>query len=1048
MTPERWQKVKEILNQALPLAADARAAWLERACAGDEVLRGEVEELLAAHQTEFLEKPAIGEMADALAGASEQLSGGQRLSHYQILKSLGAGGMGEVFLAEDTKLKRKVALKLLPAEFTDDPQRLKRFEQEARAASALNHPNIITIYEIGAADGKNYIAAEFIEGPTLRQKMRGQLLPLAETLEIAAQTAAALVAAHEAGLVHRDIKPENIMIRPDGLVKALDFGLAKHSRTASHSEADTLAHGLTTPGMILGTLQYMSPEQARGLKLDARSDIFSLGAVLYEMLAGAPPFAKPTKSDVIAAILTEDPPPLVNQRPETPAELQRIVTKALQKKPDERYQSSRDLLLDLKALARELEFTAKLNRAGRAAPLNNPATTGEARALPTGAAFTRTANIATAPRFSLVQALAALLGAVLVIGAVWRLVFKRDNVTETPAPATLKTAEVVSWSSSPGEVYSIGSFSPDGKMVAFASTKAGGKNIWFKQATSGEAVQVTKDEFRNDYPIWSPNGEEIAYLSLSRGEKPGLWRIPYTGGAPKFIATPPDGAAFLRYWSKRDVIYYEAQNNLFAFDAKTGRPAQLTNFDAQAGVSAINISPDEQRIAYVAAPDGRWSVWTAAANGGAAQRLVTGPDEIRNVVWHPDNQRILYSSKIDGTFQIFVTDIEGRPPAQITFADKDSLALDVAADGAKILFGASKEESDVWGVNLAGPKEFPLASDSGSELWPNAAPDGQTVAYQAVNNLSQGDKLLGSAILAKQTQPDAQPQQLAANGFLPTWSPDGKQLAFMRVEGEAFSLWRVNAGGGEEKQLATGGIPPAEYTLLPYKLMQVANFTWSPDSRRLAYVSTRSGSSNVWLVNADGSQNSQLTDNDDANLQIACPLWSLDSKRMAYSSKPNRVPAEEKLIYATSTFDLETKRVAPVFQSETFHKLLGWSYLDKDLILAASNLKSAKASPLEVSILRVNTETGRQRSIAKLEAAYLYNIHLSTDGKMIAFVSSQDGNDNVWMMPANGGPARKLTNNNNPRLYFSSLAWSPDNRAVYFGKQSRYSLLSLITNFK
>jgi serine/threonine protein kinase len=225
--------------------------------------------------------------------------------HYRVLSRLGAGGMGEVFLAEDSRLRRKVALKVLPPEFTNDKQRLHRFEQEAQTASALNHPNIVTIFEVGAENGLNFIVTEFIEGLTLRQKMREGLLDLNAALEIAQQMTSALVAAHQAGIIHRDIKPENIMIRPDGLVKVLDFGLAKLTAPAADSvdnEAETIAQGLTKPGMILGTLHYMSPEQVRAQPLDHRSDIFSVGAVIYEMLTGQGPFDRATKSDVIAAI--------------------------------------------------------------------------------------------------------------------------------------------------------------------------------------------------------------------------------------------------------------------------------------------------------------------------------------------------------------------------------------------------------------------------------------------------------------------------------------------------------------------------------------------------------------------------------------------------------------------------------------------------------------------------------------------------------------------------------------------------------------------------
>lgn len=290
---------------------------------------------------------------------------GAIISHYRIVDKLGAGGMGEVYLAEDTRLDRRVALKLLPSEFTTHVDRVQRFVQEAKAASALSHPNIITIYEIGETDGIHYIVTEFIEGQTLRQHQTSEKLSLGAALDIAIQTASALAAAHEAGIIHRDIKPENVMVRRDSLVKVLDFGLAKLTERSSakvDEHAATLAKIATDPGTVMGTPQYMSPEQARGQKADARSDIFSLGVVLYELLAGRPPFDGVNAIDVMAAILDREPGPLKQHVATVPDELQRIVSKALRKNPEQRYQTSKDLLIDLKEIRQELELEAKLSQ--------------------------------------------------------------------------------------------------------------------------------------------------------------------------------------------------------------------------------------------------------------------------------------------------------------------------------------------------------------------------------------------------------------------------------------------------------------------------------------------------------------------------------------------------------------------------------------------------------------------------------------------------------------------------------------------------------------
>src|SRR5438874_2012437 len=285
---------------------------------------------------------------------------------YSIISLLGVGGMGEVYLAQDTKLGRKVSIKILPAEFTNDKERLRRFHHEARAASALNHPNLLTIHEIGSEAVAHFIAAEYIDGETLRATLKRGRMRVDDALDVAQQTAFALTAAHGAGIVHRDIKPENIMVRHDGIVKVLDFGLAKLLEDYAHDmvdhEADTRALVLTDPGRILGTPQYMSPEQARGMELDARSDIWSLGVVLYDMLAGRPPFRGETKSHTVVSILESEPPLLTTFAPHIPAELQRITRKALTKDPDSRYQTARDLMIDLKSLRRDLDIQSEMRR--------------------------------------------------------------------------------------------------------------------------------------------------------------------------------------------------------------------------------------------------------------------------------------------------------------------------------------------------------------------------------------------------------------------------------------------------------------------------------------------------------------------------------------------------------------------------------------------------------------------------------------------------------------------------------------------------------------
>jgi eukaryotic-like serine/threonine-protein kinase len=368
MSDPHWQNLKDIFHAAITLLPDERRAYLDRACDGNESLRQAVESLLKSHEeTGFVDQPAYQAAADMLM-QNRKLAAGQTVGRYRIISLIGEGGMGQVYLAEDTRLNRKVSLKFLASTFTNDRERLRRFEQEAQAVSALNHPNILTIHEIGAEDVRQFIATEFIEGQTLRERLRSGL-DIDDALDVAIQVASALVAAHRLNIVHRDIKPENIMIRKDdGLVKVLDFGLAKmtqhqQSGAVADSALTTALQANTGPGVVMGTVAYMSPEQARGETVDERTDIWSLGVVLYEMVTGCSPFLAGTSNEIISAILSKQiPPPLARYSRLVPERLEEIVEKALTKNREERYQTSKDLLIDLKRLKQSLELKAGIQR--------------------------------------------------------------------------------------------------------------------------------------------------------------------------------------------------------------------------------------------------------------------------------------------------------------------------------------------------------------------------------------------------------------------------------------------------------------------------------------------------------------------------------------------------------------------------------------------------------------------------------------------------------------------------------------------------------------
>ena len=466
MQPERWQQISGIFKSALALEPEERAAYVAAECGADESLRREVERLIESHQQadseNFIESPAVAEVAPLLVPedseaevSKDRLENGQQIGHYRIIKKLGAGGMGEVYLAEDTRLDRTVALKILPADVASDQRRMQRFKQEAKLASSLNQPNILTIFEFGDTESLHFIASEYVDGATLREHLRGKQLKLPEMIDISTQVVAALDAAHEAKIVHRDIKPENIMVRRrDGVVKVLDFGLAKltekttgQSVGRSDSEVNTELLVRTMPGSVMGTISYMSPEQAQGLRLDERTDLWSTGVVIYEMVAGRLPFVGVTSSHTIVEILEKEPAPLANLGArKVPPELQRIVSKALAKNPDERYQTAKDMLIDLRNLKKRLELDAEIERSASPDSDAMPATTGEPVIQGTGSteagrSKTEQSESERRGRRKLVPAMALMLVLVvgLIIFASWSR-FRRATVVG-PAPASVAASE-------------------------------------------------------------------------------------------------------------------------------------------------------------------------------------------------------------------------------------------------------------------------------------------------------------------------------------------------------------------------------------------------------------------------------------------------------------------------------------------------------------------------------------------------------------------------------------------------------------------------------
>src|SRR3989441_1534129 len=480
------QRVTELFEQALQRAPEERSEFLKSACAGDDVLLPEVESLLAQHDadTGFLESPAVAGVADEIGEKGEPPLIGKQLGQYRIEALLGRGGMGEVYVAQD-RLGRKIALKLLTSGFPGDKSALARFQQEARTLLALNHPNIVTIHDIDEIDGVYYIASELVEGETLRQRLDEEDMRLHDVLDIAIQVAMALATAHEKGIVHRDIKPENVMIRRDGFVKVLDFGIAKliEKHSSAELEAPTLKQVQTAEGIAIGTPAYMSPEQARGLRVDTRTDIWSLGVVIYEAVAGRKPFSGDTTPDVINSVIEKTPAPLTRYASEVPEALEWIVSRALRKEKEARYQTANELLTDLKELRTKVELAK--------------ATASETPDRATSGTHTTAASLTGAPpstssaeyvvneikRHKTVASVVVALVLLMIAGigyGIYKWVAKQSK------PASSFQSVKLQRLTTSGKA-SDAAISPDGKWVAHVKSDAGQRSLWLRQVEIGRA---------------------------------------------------------------------------------------------------------------------------------------------------------------------------------------------------------------------------------------------------------------------------------------------------------------------------------------------------------------------------------------------------------------------------------------------------------------------------------------------------------------------------------------------------------------------------------
>jgi serine/threonine protein kinase len=820
MTPERWQQIDQLFHAALACAPGQRGKFLATQCAGDQSLQREVESLLSSLEEadDFIERPAGDVATELLKSQQATFEPGHQIANYGIVRHLGSGGMGEVYLADDIRLKRKIALKVLPPHFTVNPDRVRRFEREAQAASALNHPNIVTIHEIGESNSAHFIATEFVDGKTLRQLMNEKPFKLRETINVALQVANALSAANSAGIVHRDIKPENIMIRTDGLVKILDFGLAKlidMPVTGAELETPTLLQ--SNPGLVMGTVQYMSPEQARGKNVDARTDIWSLGVVIYELVTGRVPFAGETASDIIAALLKDEPEAIRSTVPEAPLELDAVVKKALTKDLRLRYQTISDFLTDLQRLKDQIKFHALERTGADGARLSskdaaNAQTTAPARFRATDPqAQQETEWLPT--RSLLKWTIPVTLGVILLASlAVVPSLRRRSTpsssrLTQAPRQLTNRDGFISASRFTPdgkGIIYSAGF---DGKPVELFLADVDGSNsrsFGLKSAALKSVSRSGKIAVLFDFE-----------LNWSDGYNGTLAILPSAGGKPEIIADGIDDAAFAPDGNTFAVIRSVMGEQQLEY------PMGKTLYKSDGWMTYPRFSPQGDKIAFFEHPIGDTSGSVMVLDVASQKKVDLSTDWkfLKGLAWNPKGDEIwigggkshkhlsIHAVSLSGQLRMNVYDLPGMGARIEDISDDGNLLINQGTNHSTMMVVEGKSKTDAIDSQFA----FSTSADLSA--------DGKTLLYTEGGYESGDTNDLNTSYLRKL---DSSENVRLGAGRALALAPDGKSALALQVN--------------QEPQLVILATAPSEPRILPNRGMKEYHYaTFFPDGQHILF---------------------------------------------------------------------------------------------------------------------------------------------------------------------------------------------------------------------